>query len=101
MLDLFYTLSQLIEDGDAALEEGVAVEGRLHTLWGAIKQADAECVFQIGNRLRHDGTRDCEAFGRLRHVALLNHGHEDMQVARLEAPTDAIRPFHAASYPKR
>ena len=44
-------LLQLVEDGNAAFDEGAAELCRLDALRAAVKQADAEIVFHVGDCL--------------------------------------------------
>src|SRR5215813_15596589 len=100
-LDLPYALPQLIEDGDAAFGEGATIERRLDALRAAIKQGDAQRAFEVGNCLRNHRPRNGEPLGSFGHVALFGDGHEDMKVARLEAPADAVSPVHSSLVPKQ
>src|SRR6202040_647453 len=77
--------------------QGAAVERRLDALRAAVEQPHAERLLEAGDRSRDDRARDRQAVGGPRHVALLDHGHEDVEVVRVEAATDAVRPVHVAS----
>jgi hypothetical protein len=93
-LDLFDALSQLIEDSQAALQESATIDCRLHALRRAIEEPHAQRVLEIGDGLGDDGTRDGKPLGRLRHVPLLGHSEEHVQISRFEPTADAIRPLH-------
>src|SRR5262249_34852625 len=93
-LDLLHALSEFVEDRNAALEQGAAVERRRNALRAAVEQRHTQYVFEFCDRLRHNRTRDREMFGRLRHISLFDHGHEHVKVARPEASTDAVGPLH-------
>jgi hypothetical protein len=62
----------------------------------AIQQTHAEYMLKIGDDLRHDWLRNGEMPGCLRHASAFGHSEQDMEVTELDAPTDAVRPFHLA-----
>ena len=95
-LDLVHACSEIIENRDAAPEQGAAVRRRLDALGAAIEQADAEHVFEIGYHFRHDRLRDREMLGGSRHAAPFRHRHHDLQVLQLEPVADEFRLHHVA-----
>src|SRR5262245_44378661 len=60
-LERLYALSQLVENGHPALEQGLAIRRQFDALGAAIKQAHAQVVFEVGDRLGDDRMRDGEA----------------------------------------
>jgi hypothetical protein len=92
--DILHAVPQFVEDGDAAFEQGSAVDRRLGTMTVAFKQAHAEHMFEIGNDLGYDGLGNREMLRRLRHTLALHHGQQDMEITQLYAATDAFRPLH-------
>ena len=52
-LDMFYSLPQLIEGDEAAIEKGAPINRGLYALRTAIQETDPERVFHVGNRLRY------------------------------------------------
>jgi len=63
----------------------------------AASDTQALGVLEAGDRSRYDRTRDRQIVGGPRHVALLDHRHEDVEIVRVEAATDPVCPVHAAS----
>ena len=53
--DLLQSLPHLIEDVDAAFEQGRPVAGDFHPLRASIEQLHSKRMFEIGNSLGHDG----------------------------------------------
>jgi hypothetical protein len=76
-LDLFHTLSELVEHCEAALKQSAAVSRRLYAMRRPIEQAHAKRMLKIGDRLRHDGPRDRELLRRLRAPSLGCHAGMD------------------------
>jgi hypothetical protein len=60
----------------------------------AIKQPDAEDLLKIGDNFRNDRLRNGELFCCLGNAAGLDNCQKDMQVAQLDASTDAVGPIH-------
>jgi hypothetical protein len=90
-LDLVHARSEIVENGDAALEQGAAIRGRLDALRAAVEQAHGEHAFEVGYHLGNDRLRDREMLGRLRHAAPFRDGHDDLQVLKLDAVADEVR----------
>src|SRR5215467_6726603 len=93
-LDLFYALSQLVEDGHPALEQGLTIRRQFDAVRAAIKQAHAQALFEIGDRLGDDRMRDGEALGGLRHAATLRHRQQDVEIPKFELAPDSVSPMH-------
>ena len=95
-LDVLDALSQLIEDGKAALDDCMAIVRRPDAAWATIEEADAESVFEVGDRSRNSGLRRGKPFRRLVHAAGVHHGHEDTHIMQLETALYAIDLIHGA-----
>ena len=89
---LLDALAKVVKHDDAPLEQRFAIQRRLDPQRCAIKQARGDGVFEIGNRLRHRGLRHREIGRGFSHAAPLRHGHEDMQIAQLQSPSDPLVP---------
>src|SRR5262249_2028389 len=89
-LDILDALAELVEHGDAAPDDGVAVLRRLDAPRAALEQAHAERMLEVGGRPRDGRLRRAEALRRLGHAAGLDHGHQHAHVVQLEAALDAI-----------
>src|SRR5688572_33143320 len=90
MSELLHALPQLVENGEAALDQRASEQGRFETLWGAVEQTHAERTLQIGNGFRYHRSGDRKALGCLRHAPLLDDRQEHLQVAQLQAPQDTV-----------
>src|SRR6187455_1412051 len=77
----------------ATFEQRVRVDGGLDPPRTAIEEADAKCVFHVGDRFGHGGLRHRKLLGRLCHAAPLHDGEKDMEIAQPEAPADATFPL--------
>src|SRR5215217_645853 len=94
MLDLSNALLQFVEHAQASPQQRAAVKSGLDTLGGAVEQANAEHMLEIGDGLGNHRPRDRETIRRLRHIPSLDDGQENMQVARLEPAANSILPLH-------
>jgi hypothetical protein len=65
--------------------------------WATIEEADAEGVFEVGDRSRNSGLRRGKPFRRLVHAAGFHYGHEDTHIVQLETALDAIDLVHGGS----
>ena len=88
------SLPQLVQCHGPAPEQGAPVSRRLDPFWTAVKQRDANRVFELGDRLRDHRNRDGELARRLGHAAGLRDCMQYMQVPQLDAPADTVRPLH-------
>jgi hypothetical protein len=95
--DLFDALPEFIEDRETALEKCPTIKSRLDAFGRAVEQRYAEGVLQLRDGLGDYGPRDGELLCSLCHVSLFCHRQEYVQVARLEPPTNALRPLHGFS----
>ena len=89
-LDLVDAGAQVVEDRDAAPQQGTAVRGRLDALRAAVEQAHAEHIFEIGHHLGDDRLRDREVLRRLRHAAPVGHRADDLEVLQLDPLADKV-----------
>ena len=80
-LDVSYALLQLIERGDASLEQCGPVQGGLDPSRMSIKKPHAECVFKVGNDFRNGRLRNAELPSRLGHAAAADRRAKHVQVA--------------------
>ena len=55
-----------------------------------VEEPHPQCVFNVGNRLRHDRLGDRKTLGRLAHRPAFDDGHQDAEVAQLEPATDPL-----------
>jgi hypothetical protein len=62
-LDLVDALSQLVEDREAAPEQGPTIDRWLDALRRAVEQTDTEDVFEVNKRLRTTYDRTSPASG--------------------------------------
>jgi hypothetical protein len=94
-LDMFYSLPQLIEGNEAAIEKGAPINRGLYALRTAIQETDPERVFHVGNRLRYCRLRHRELSGCLSHAAASSHGQQDIQIPQFEMTAEALGvPLH-------
>jgi hypothetical protein len=96
-LDLADALAELIEDGDAAPDERLAVNGGFNALPTAVEKSNAERVLQLADRLRYGRLCQIELGSRLHHASPLHDGVEQKQVAQLEPVSNAIDRSHDAA----
>ena len=93
-LDFLHRLAELVEHGGAPVEQGAAIGRRLGAVAAAIKQADADRTFQIGDRFRDGRLRRIQELGCSAHAAGLHDRHQHVQVVKLHPPSDAIAQLH-------
>src|SRR5262249_46392368 len=93
-LKLSYALSQLVENAHPALEQGLAIRRQFDALRAAIKQAHAQVVFEVGDRLGGEAMRDGEASSGLGHAARRGHSQQDVKMPESGLAPDAVRPMH-------
>jgi hypothetical protein len=74
-------LPELIEHGDAALEQCPAIDRGLNSMCSAVEQAQTHGVLDLSNRLGHRGLRNGEIGGRFSHAAGFRDGKQNVQVA--------------------
>src|SRR5262245_17376530 len=55
-------------------------------------------MLDIANRLRYRRLRNGKLGGSLSHAAALRHGHQNMQIAQLEAASDTIVPVPCVAH---
>jgi hypothetical protein len=94
--DVLHALAQLVENRDAAPDDGLAVLRRRDAPGAAFEQAHAERMLEIGNRARDCRLRGAESLRRLGHAARLDHRHEHAHVVQLQATFDAVDRAHGA-----
>src|SRR5438105_2538077 len=92
MFDAPHSLSQLIEHGQAAFEQGVAVNSGLDALWATIEQPHADRSFQIADRLRDRRLSNPQARSGLGHAAAFRDREKNMKIAQPDAPADTAFP---------
>src|SRR5262249_61437051 len=85
---------QPVENRHATLEEGSAERGRLDPLRAAVEQPHAKSIFKLRDGLGDHWMRNTHEFRSLGHGAGLRDREQDMNVAQLYAPADAIGPLH-------
>jgi hypothetical protein len=93
-LDVFDAKSQVIEYGQAAVEQCATVLGWLDPLAVANDKSHGENVLQLRNRFRDRGLRNIQPDRSLGHAPQSHDGLEKTQVAQLEAVSDTINQFH-------
>jgi hypothetical protein len=71
-----------------------AVCGRHDPAPAAVQESNAECVFQLNNRLGNGGLGDVEPFGRFAHAPCFNNGQQNIEVAQLQSTLGALVPRH-------
>jgi hypothetical protein len=76
-------LPELVEHGEAAPDDRLAVLRRLDAPGAALEQPHAERMLEIGDRARDCRLRGAETLRRLRHAAGLDHRHEHAHVVQL------------------
>jgi hypothetical protein len=64
----------------------------------SINQANTQRTFESSNRLGHRWLGQVQVRGRLCHAAVLRHGAEEPQVAKLEAAKYAVVDVHGGPY---
>src|SRR5215510_4664762 len=91
--DVLNSLPQFVEHCDAALDQRTTIWRGLNALAAAVEQAHAQCVLQIGDRLRDGGLRHVEGACCLAHAACLDNGQQNIDVSQFEAAADAVVPL--------
>jgi hypothetical protein len=77
----FDALPELIEHGDAALEQCPAIDRGLNSMCSAVEQAQTHGVLDLSNRLGNRRLRNGEIGGRFSHAAGFRDGKQNVQVA--------------------
>ncbi len=95
--DLLHSPSQIIEYRGAAIQQCAAIDGCCDALRGPIKQTDAERMFQVRDRFRHDRLRNGELLRRTPHASGFYQRKQDMQIAQFYAAFDAVDPSHGST----
>src|SRR5262245_16670633 len=93
-VDILDALLELVEDGDATLEQCTAILSWLDALRTAVQKRDAERVFQVCNCLRNGGLGHVEMIGCFAHAAHLHDSHQDIKLAQLQAAPRPSVPGH-------
>src|SRR5688572_10042705 len=96
-LKLLHAVLEFVENRNAAIDQHAAIRRWLDAVAAAVEQAMPHRVLHIGNRFRYRGLRNCKLGSGLGHAAALHHAEQNMQIAKLEAASDAIGPLHAAA----
>ncbi len=78
----------VVENGEAALMVGLAIQGRPHRPGGALEQAHAKAPLKALDRLSHGGAGHAAVVGRQGEAAPLHHPHKQ---------THRIQPVQSAS----
>ena len=99
-LDLADACAQIIEDGDAPLEQCATVERRVDAFRSAIKETNAQRIFKVGDRLRYDRLCNRKTLGRLHHAAALGDSGQHAELSQLEAAADLLDTIHHSTYSK-
>ena len=90
--DVPNALSQLIEGREAAPKQRVPVHSGLDTPRASVKKFHADCVFEIGNNLRHCWSRNAQLRCSFGHAANLRDGEEHVQIAKSQAAANLALP---------
>src|SRR5262249_48024575 len=93
VLDVLDALLQLVEHDERALEQGMAIAGRLDALRASVKESYAEPMLQIGNDLRHRWNGYTELRRCFRHATALRDDEKHMQVAQSQPAADLAVPI--------
>src|SRR5262249_8756864 len=96
-VDLVDALIDLIEDREAAPEQGASIKRRLCATLAAIQKLHPERLFQVGDCLGNDWLGDRKALGGLPHGAALGNSRQDFQLPQLESVLDLSRTRHVAT----
>jgi hypothetical protein len=94
VLDLAEPLPQLVEHDDAAFNQRAAVDGGGDALRGAVEERYPQGMLHFGNGIGNGRLRNAQVSRSLRHAARLGCRLENVQVAQLYAPPDAVTPTH-------
>jgi hypothetical protein len=94
--DALHALTEIIEDGGPATQQGAAALGRFNSLPVAIEQPDAERILKITDCSRNVRLSGIQDSRRLAHAAGLRHRHEYVQILQLQSASDAIAHPHGA-----
>ena len=92
--NLLHSPSQVIEYRGAAIQQRAAIGSCRDALRGAIKQTDAERMFQVRDRFRHNRLGNRELLRRTPHASGFCQRNQDVQIAQFYAALDAIDPSH-------
>src|SRR5215470_2115970 len=71
--DILHAFPQLVEHGGTAFEQRGAVNCWLGAMTVALKQANAEYMFEVGNDLGYDGLGNGEMLRRFGHALALHY----------------------------
>src|SRR5262249_21372687 len=93
-LNVLYRLTQIVEHGGSAVEQGAAILRRLGAMTAAIKQPYGDHIFKISDRPRDSGLRGVQDLRRLAHAASLDNGHQHVKIVQFHTASDAITQQH-------
>ena len=91
---MFDTLLELIEHGDPAFEQCVAIDGRLDSVWSPVEKTQSDRMLNLCDRLGDGRLRNRKLRGRFAHAARFRNGQKNVQIAQPEAFSNAVRPVH-------
>jgi len=89
-----HAASQVVEYGNAAVEECATIQRGLDALRTPIEETNAERMLEIGDRSGDDRMRDGKTFRRSRNAAGIRHSNKHVEVAQFHATAHTIRPLH-------
>ena len=87
-------LTQVIEYGCSAVEQGTPILRRLDATAASVEQGDTERVLKLGNGPRNSGLRGVEALRCLAHAARVRNRHEDPEVLQSQPLANTLQELH-------
>ncbi|HEY6259557.1 MAG TPA: hypothetical protein VIY51_27595 [Xanthobacteraceae bacterium] len=97
-VDLLDTPLQVVEGGRAPLEKRRPVERRRDTLPTSVEKAHADKMLEVGDRLGDGGLRYRQLGRGFTQATELSGRLENMEVAKLESPSQAVVPRHCRTH---
>src|SRR5207244_3582862 len=89
-LDVANALLEFVECCDPTVEQCATIDRRLDSPGAAVEETNAECLLQAGDDFRDGRLSNAKFAGGLSHAAALHDREKDLEVAKAEAPADAI-----------
>ncbi|MDQ6621839.1 MAG: LysR substrate-binding domain-containing protein, partial [Pseudomonadota bacterium] len=86
-------LPHLVEHGNTALEQRIAVCSRFNPDGATVEEVYAQSRFQFGDGFRDHRDGDRQALRCFRHALAFGHSLQHMKIAQLEPPAHALDPF--------
>src|SRR5262245_42813949 len=94
MLDVLHSLLQLTEGSHSAIEQRAPALRWLDTVRATVQELRTDAMFERGNRPGNGGLSCVQHQCALAHAAGLHHGHQHVEVVKLDSTSYPIAHPH-------